>query len=54
MKLDNEIFKQNNTDKVKGNTTKLKYTNYGKNINAFLSFIQISDHSVNYCARLHV
>ena len=54
MKLDNEIFKQNNTDKVKGNTTKLEYTKYGKNINDFLSFLQISDHSVNYCARLHV
>ena len=30
MKMDNEIFKQNNADQVKDNATKLEYTIYGK------------------------
>ena len=29
----NKIFKQNNAGQIKGNTTKLEYTNYGKNVN---------------------
>ena len=40
MKVDNESFKQNNADQVKGNATKLEYTNYGKNMNGSPSFIQ--------------
>ena len=36
MEMDNEIFKQNNADQVKGNATKLEYTNYGKNIMVLL------------------
>ena len=39
MEMENEIFKQNNADQVKGNATKLEYTNYGKNIKGS-SFIQ--------------
>ena len=37
---DNEIFKQNNAGQVTDNATKLKYTNYSKNINGCPSFIQ--------------
>ena len=40
MKMNNEIFKQNNADEVKDNATKLEKTNYGKNINGSPSFIQ--------------
>ena len=40
MEMDNEVFKQNNADQVKGNATKLEYTNYGKHINDSPSFIQ--------------
>ena len=40
MEIDNESFKQNNADQGKGNATKLEYTNYGKNVNSFPSFIQ--------------
>ena len=40
MEMDNGVFKQNNADQVKGNATKLEYTNYGRNINDILSFIQ--------------
>ena len=36
----NEKFKQNNADHVKGNRSKLEYKNYGKNMNASPSFIQ--------------
>ena len=39
MKMDNEIFKQDNTDQVKDNATKLEYTNYNKNVNCAPSFI---------------
>ena len=39
MEIDNEVFKQN-TDQVKGNATKLEYTNYDKIINGSPSFIQ--------------
>ena len=39
MEIDKEIFKQNNADQVKGNATKLEYTNYRKNINDSPSFI---------------
>ena len=40
MEMDNEILKQDNADQVKGNATKLEYTDYGKNINGSLSFIR--------------
>ena len=40
MEMDNEIFKQNNADQVKGNATKLEYTNYCENVNGSPSFIQ--------------
>ena len=30
--MDNGIFKQSNADQVKGNATKLEYTNYSKNL----------------------
>ena len=40
MEMDIGISKQNNADQVKGNATKLEYTNYGKNINGSPSFIQ--------------
>ena len=40
MKMDNEIFKENNSDQVKGNTAKLEYTKYGKNTNGLSSLIQ--------------
>ena len=36
--MDNEIFKQDNTDQVKDNATKLEYTNYNKNVNCAPSF----------------
>ena len=42
MEMDNEILKQDNADQVKGNATKLEYTDYGKNINSSLSFIRKS------------
>ena len=44
MEMDNEIFKQNNADQVKGNATKLEYTNY------WFSFFNsnISDTKSNY------
>ena len=38
--MDNEIFKYNNGDEVKGNATKLECTNYGKNLKCCPSFIQ--------------
>ena len=34
------MFKQNNAEQVKGNTTKFENTNYGKNMNGSPSFIQ--------------
>ena len=40
IEMDNEIFKQNNADQVKGNTTKSEYTNCDKNRNGSPSFIQ--------------
>ena len=40
MEMENEIFKQNNADQVRGNAINLEYTNYGKNINGSPSFIQ--------------
>ena len=40
MEMDSKLLKQNIADHVKGNATKLEYTNYGKNINGCLSFIQ--------------
>ena len=40
MEMDIGISKQNNADQVKGNATKLEYTNYGKNINGSPSFFQ--------------
>ena len=40
MEMDNEIFKQNDTDQVKRNATKLEYTNQDKNINGSHSSIQ--------------
>ena len=46
MEMENEIFKLNKADQVKGNATKLQYTNYSKNINGSPSFI--SDLESNY------
>ena len=40
MKMDKGIFKENNADQVKGNASKLEYTNCRKNINGSPSFIQ--------------
>ena len=40
MKMDNEIFKQNNLDQVKGNAAKLEYTNCGKIVNGSPALIQ--------------
>ena len=49
MKMDNEIFKQNNLDQVKGNAAKLEYTNCGKNCEWFSCFnSKISDIESNY------
>ena len=41
METDNEIFKQNNADQVKGNAAKVEYTNYSKNVNGSPSFVTI-------------
>ena len=43
MEIDNEILKQSNCTHVKGNATKLEYTNYNKNINGF-SFLLYPTH----------
>ena len=40
IEMDNEIFKQNNADQVKGNATKSEYINCDKNRNGSPSFIQ--------------
>ena len=40
MEVNNEIFKLNNADQVKGNPTKLEYTNHSKYIKGSPSFIK--------------